>query len=354
MKSDIFLSIIVPVYNTPIEHLNRCMDSLKHQTCKDFKVIAVDDGSLAPVREYLDKLQDSWDSLKVFHVEHAGVSAARNYGISHAETPYIAFSDSDDEYSDKFVCEAKEYVHEYNADMVMGVLDYPSVDMMRQTDAKVHFYDSPEAVNEVYEIFTRIAGNTGGLMLQNSPCARVYDTNLARQAMFDERVLLGEDYLFNRMCLKKAQRVLLVPNIWYTYYSNEYSATHINHDCFWSNRESYYDALYRLYKAESIEMQQLLCIPHYREIFDVISIEILENQKNGKGKTRRLETRKIMGRALSHPLFKEVFGILGSRRDISAVDKVFVYLVNHRRYECLIFCCKTVRILKHLKRRLHL
>ena len=38
------LSIIVPVYNVE-KYLAKCLDSLVHQTVKDYEVIVVNDGS---------------------------------------------------------------------------------------------------------------------------------------------------------------------------------------------------------------------------------------------------------------------------------------------------------------------
>lgn len=39
------ISVIVPVYNTPTLHLNRCIDSLLQQDYTNTEIILVDDGS---------------------------------------------------------------------------------------------------------------------------------------------------------------------------------------------------------------------------------------------------------------------------------------------------------------------
>ena len=39
------VSIIVPVYNTPIEYLKKCIESLVSQTYRDIEILLVDDGS---------------------------------------------------------------------------------------------------------------------------------------------------------------------------------------------------------------------------------------------------------------------------------------------------------------------
>ena len=45
------IDIVVPVYNTPIEDLERCFYSILTQTYKDYKVYIIDDGSNIETKE---------------------------------------------------------------------------------------------------------------------------------------------------------------------------------------------------------------------------------------------------------------------------------------------------------------
>lgn len=80
MNNSAFLSIIVPVYNTPIEDLARCFASFKNQSCKDFELIVVDGGSTAEVAMFSDNLSTSFENIRIEHISHCGVSATRNGG----------------------------------------------------------------------------------------------------------------------------------------------------------------------------------------------------------------------------------------------------------------------------------
>ena len=88
-----YFSIIVPIFNCE-KYLRQCLDSVLHQTCQDFELILVDDGStdgsLAICREY------TGSNVKIISQENAGVSVARNVGLSHATGKYVVFLDSDD------------------------------------------------------------------------------------------------------------------------------------------------------------------------------------------------------------------------------------------------------------------
>ena len=39
------IDVIIPVYNTPIKDLERCLNSVANQTFNNYKVYIIDDGS---------------------------------------------------------------------------------------------------------------------------------------------------------------------------------------------------------------------------------------------------------------------------------------------------------------------
>lgn len=90
-----FFSIIVPVYNT-VKELRRCTDSVLCQTCRDFELILVDDGSRDGSGELCDEIAAGDDRVVCIHKENGGCSEARNTGIRAARGTYLLFVDSDD------------------------------------------------------------------------------------------------------------------------------------------------------------------------------------------------------------------------------------------------------------------
>ena len=50
-------SVIVPVYNRPSE-CEELLESLTHQTQRDFEVIIVEDGSSVPCRDVVERYAD--------------------------------------------------------------------------------------------------------------------------------------------------------------------------------------------------------------------------------------------------------------------------------------------------------
>lgn len=89
------ISIIVPIYKVE-DYLRRCVDSLLAQTCRDFELILVDDGSPDSCGIICDAYVAQDARIKVIHKENGGLSDARNAGMAIAKGEYIAFVDSDD------------------------------------------------------------------------------------------------------------------------------------------------------------------------------------------------------------------------------------------------------------------
>lgn len=89
------VSIIVPVYNAETA-LHRCIESILHQSCADFELLLVDDGSKDDSGAICDEYAAKDSRIRVFHKENGGVSAARNLALSAARGKYLQFLDSDD------------------------------------------------------------------------------------------------------------------------------------------------------------------------------------------------------------------------------------------------------------------
>ena len=86
-------SVIVPVYNR-ISEVDELLQSLAAQTCKDFEVIIVEDGSTSPCGDTVAKYTDRIDA-RYFYKENEGRSIARNHGMENARGDYFIFFDSD-------------------------------------------------------------------------------------------------------------------------------------------------------------------------------------------------------------------------------------------------------------------
>lgn len=112
------LSIIVPVYNVE-KYLAKCLDSLVHQTVKDYEVIVVNDGSPDNSQSIIDDYAARYPELIVPVLKkNGGVSDARNYGMSIAKGEFFGFIDSDDWADPTMYEKLLAVIERENADMV--------------------------------------------------------------------------------------------------------------------------------------------------------------------------------------------------------------------------------------------
>ncbi|MBP3684213.1 MAG: glycosyltransferase [Oscillospiraceae bacterium] len=89
------VSVIVPVYNAQL-FLRACLDSLLRQELTSYEILCINDGSTDASGEILNEYACKYPQVRHIYQENAGVSAARNKGLSMARGTYVSFCDSDD------------------------------------------------------------------------------------------------------------------------------------------------------------------------------------------------------------------------------------------------------------------
>ena len=90
-KSPPLFSVIIPTYNYQ-QFLSEAIDSVLRQTCQDFEIIVVDDGSTDDTRSIVA----TYPSVRYFWQTNQGLAAARNTGIQKSTGRYLVFLDADD------------------------------------------------------------------------------------------------------------------------------------------------------------------------------------------------------------------------------------------------------------------
>lgn len=122
-------SVIIPVYNVE-NYLHECVDSIVNQTCQDFELILIDNGSTDSSGQICDEYVAKYPNVRVKHLmPNIMASGARNEGQALAKGDYILFIDSDDYYIDNKVFEKLKEKTLNNPDVVL----FNSIDFFEKT-----------------------------------------------------------------------------------------------------------------------------------------------------------------------------------------------------------------------------
>ena len=93
---EVKVSIVVPVYNVPVNYLRTCVESLMAQTLREIEIILVDDGSTDDSGKICDEYAGRDERIRVIHKENGGLSAARNTGVRAALGKWVMLVDGYD------------------------------------------------------------------------------------------------------------------------------------------------------------------------------------------------------------------------------------------------------------------
>lgn len=118
-KEHPLISIVMPVFNPDLKHLDEAINSVKTQVYPEWELCISDDCSTNEVKEFLKKTQAECSRIKLFFREENGnISLNMNSAASQANGEYISFLDQDDLLTeDALFCVAKIII-EKNPDII--------------------------------------------------------------------------------------------------------------------------------------------------------------------------------------------------------------------------------------------
>lgn len=210
------ISIIVPAYNVEA-YLPRCVDSILAQTCPDWELILVNDGSKDGTGAVIDEYAAKDTRIRAVHKKNGGVSSARNKGMELMQGEYVIFIDSDDWLEPDMLKELEGALSRNQSDMAACDAATVMQDENGELKAEISYKWGKNAKEKTvsgkdafYAVFYQSA------TLWN----KLFRTDTVRGIAFNTKMSYGEDTDFLLRAMQNCSKLTLIPYCGYNYFFN--------------------------------------------------------------------------------------------------------------------------------------
>ncbi len=208
------ISVLVPVYNVE-KYLRRCLDSILMQTCTDYEIVLVDDGSTDQSGSICDAYAAEHRCIRVIHQENAGLAQVRNVSLAAAQGEYITFVDSDDAIEPTYLEVLMRDLEENGADIAICSWSEVSDDGVRSELS----WDLKEKGLQVWETQQAVKSLLYQKGIDNNSWGKLYTREVLQGVVFPAGRVY-EDIATTYKILLKGKRICYRPEPLYLYTSN--------------------------------------------------------------------------------------------------------------------------------------
>ncbi|MBQ6475464.1 MAG: glycosyltransferase [Clostridia bacterium] len=243
------VSVIVPVYQCE-DYLCACIDSVLAQRFRDFELILVDDGSPDGCGKIIDGYAGRDSRIVAVHQKNGGPSSARNTGLSRAKGEYVYFLDSDDMMDPELLETAVPCM---DSGWDMTVFGFRTEPPLKGEDRKRMAYRVRRRTELVLDTdekkYAFISGPFRRRAIRWEVWNRLFRRDLIEKwniRFGEDRRVFAEDMYFTYFYMAHCSRILLLPDILYTYrrHDDSGSAQYRRHLMIYSSNrmtEAYYE-----------------------------------------------------------------------------------------------------------------
>lgn len=225
-----FFSVVVAIYNVE-KYIRECIDSIIHQSYKNFELILVDDGSPDNCGDICDEYAKRDSRIRVIHKKNGGVVSARNVGLSAAAGEYVFNVDGDDYIDEALFQKIADIAEEYDP----GIIVFDPIQLVdgkkifEKKYLKKGLYTGKElsAVKEKL-IYNSMSPSNSGIIAHTITFKAVKKEILRKYQMrVPENIKCGEDFAVAIPLIFDADKVYFSNIDGYYYRRHEASLTHV-------------------------------------------------------------------------------------------------------------------------------
>lgn len=210
------ISIIVPIFNSE-QSLKACVESVRHQTFKEWELLLIDDGSQDSSLDICRKFAQIDSRIRVFHQQNSGVSVARMKGFVESTGEYLAFLDSDDTLPYDALMVLYGYMQD-TYDMVIGALT--NVVASGESVVKEHYGIKNGVIDSSEQFALALLNGQINPYLWGALYKRCIFRVSDFQTIIRAKLKIGEDWCLKLLCSRRVNKVKIVENVIYEYVEN--------------------------------------------------------------------------------------------------------------------------------------
>lgn len=215
-------SFIIPIYNTYISEIEKCINSILNQKLNNYEIILINDGSTnKELNDYCKNELTKIPNLIYKYEKNSGSAVARNLGIKLARKDYIVFIDADDELEKDFF----KKINNINLSDIT-VFDYCNVG----NNKKTYFKNTKNLINNKSDIYANICFYPGKMndFMFGSIWGKIFSRKFINKnnILFISNLRKAQDRVFMLHAISKTSDLKYYPILMYNYKLNQKSITH--------------------------------------------------------------------------------------------------------------------------------
>lgn len=270
-------SIIIPVYNIE-KYLSKCLDSVCEQTCADYEVILVNDGSTDNSGHICEIYKQKNDKFKVYHKKNEGIVKTRQFGVANAAGKYIVCIDGDDWISEDYLEQFEKEIEKNTPDVICCGYVIASEQKNKPMPISNNKGYYSRAKMEL-EIFPMLIQSSKATYFRPSLWAKAIKRELYIQQQFtDLFVNIGEDGACTIPCIAHAKSMSILQECMYFYRLNISSVTKAKKPFRWDGPMLISKHLENRIDMTKYDFQEQLYRKTVHELFTVVITQFYQNK----------------------------------------------------------------------------
>lgn len=335
------VSIIIPVYNTPKDFLDECINSIVNQTYRNIEIIIVDDGSKEEVAGICESYKAIDDRICVVHQKNQGVSAARNNGIDKASGEWILFVDSDDYLKNNAV---EILINESNDAEI--IISRTKVNIQGNVyglaeKRRYNKTNNEELIKGIFSTRDSLFSYIDGLW------SKLYSLQFLKKMnlKFKTDLSFGEDVMFNITAYSLAENITYIPDVLYIWRrDNEESVTRKYNPKLREKLTKLISYIDEEFERKKIKLDRQIFLEYISKVIkNIVFMQVYHPNNNCSNK----EKKEILKQLVSDKYYAECINNVEIRR-LHTDRKIIIYALRSKCY-FLINILMMVRKIKHLK-----